>query len=951
MNPRCLLLSRLVVAATLAACGHGDATAADAALDSNPKADDPRLVVERFAAAPDIVHPIGASFDARGRFLVIESHTHFRPAGYQGPPRDRIRIVEDSNHDGKADRFTTFFEGTTATMDIAGRPDGSVYIVERNSILRLHDVDGDGKAERADPIITMKTKADYPHNGLSGLAFDFHGNLYFGLGENRGEDYTLVGNDGAQISGGGEGGGIFTCSATGKGLARVAVGFWNPFGICFDIYQRIFAVENDPDSSPPCRLLNIVRGGDYGYEYRYGRAGRHPFQSWNGELEGTLPMVSGTGESPCKIVSYEAGGLPRDYVGNLLVAAWSDHRVERYQPAPRGASFGAQRQPFLQGGKDFRPVGLAVAPDGSLYITDWVLRDYNLHGQGAVWHLRSKTPENTPRTRDDRQQLASVDRRDREAAARALSTSDDGLAYLRKQLRGDNPRVRAAALVALVEVDDRATDLHAVLDHDPEVGLRVVALDALARRGVDVSAYADAGTPPELRRAAIASSRADAPLPKLLAALDETDPFLFLAAVDRLARSPKVLEFAENSSSESPRRRAGLLLACRVSGRPEARRILDRSLVDPDPELRFLAAKWVADDRLANYRATIEHALSDPHVDARLSMAYATAIARIDGRPVDDAALAEAFHRRAFDRDADPAARAQALRLVPANYPKLNADTLLALAVGAPAPLDFEAVRALRDLPGPRRDDALLAVVRNAALTPRIRALAIAGLAENADKYHDDLMSIATGDDALLRNEALRALAGVALDARARTRLEALPHADPDTANLVARVLGRPFSQGRPPLDDVNAWLKRLEGPADPDAGRRVFTHPKLAGCIRCHRAEGRGSNVGPALDAVGRTDRKAVLESILAPSRSIAPNYQVWRLAGRDGRVREGILVGTNLDDYTYLDAHGTLFNINTRDIDETQPASLSLMPDKLVDTLTDQEVRDVLAYLQSLR
>src|SRR5262245_46957606 len=79
----------------------------------------PRLVVELFAAAPDIVHPIACDFDAKGRLLVVESHTHFPPAKYAGPKFDRIRVLEDTDGDGKADKFTDFFEGTTHTMDVA----------------------------------------------------------------------------------------------------------------------------------------------------------------------------------------------------------------------------------------------------------------------------------------------------------------------------------------------------------------------------------------------------------------------------------------------------------------------------------------------------------------------------------------------------------------------------------------------------------------------------------------------------------------------------------------------------------------------------------------------------------------------------------------------------------------------------------------------------------------
>src|SRR5205814_5515222 len=164
-------------------CFVGESVSSYVAADPDPHSPDSRLVVERFAAAPDIVHPIGMAFDSRGRLLVIESHTHFRPANYQGPKYDRIRLLEDTKGDGKADRITTFFEGTQMTMGIATHPDGSVYVATRSEILRLRDTKGDGKADERQRVVFLDTKGNYPHNGLSGLAFDSKGNLYFGLGE------------------------------------------------------------------------------------------------------------------------------------------------------------------------------------------------------------------------------------------------------------------------------------------------------------------------------------------------------------------------------------------------------------------------------------------------------------------------------------------------------------------------------------------------------------------------------------------------------------------------------------------------------------------------------------------------------------------------------------------------------------------------------------------------
>src|SRR5204862_557541 len=127
-------------------------------------------------------------------------------------------------------------------------------------------------------------------------------------------------------------------------------------------------------------------------------------------------------------------GLPREYLGHLLVAAWADHRVERYALKGRGASYAAEPKPFVQGGKDFRPVGLAVAPDGSLFVSDWVLRDYNLHGHGAIWHVRPKEAIKPQRSTEPRKAIFSAHRPLRESAARGLAADEIGRDFLRKQL-------------------------------------------------------------------------------------------------------------------------------------------------------------------------------------------------------------------------------------------------------------------------------------------------------------------------------------------------------------------------------------------------------------------------------------------------------------------------------------------------------------------------------------
>lgn len=362
-----------------------------------PQLSDPSLEVSLYAQEPLIQTPIGCAIDPNGRLLVIESQTHFRPKDWTGPSHDQIVALIDTDGDGKADKREVFLDETNLTMDIAAGPDGWMYVSTRNEILRVRDDDGDGRAEKVErKLVWLESDEVYPHNGISGLAFDGKGNLYFGKGENLGAAYTLRGTDSETFSDQGEGGNVWRVTVDGKRLRRIATGFWNPFGVCVDPWGNIFATDNDPSSRPPCRLLHVVDGGDFGFQFRYGRSGLHPFVSWNGQRAGTLPMLAGTGEAPCDVIFY--AGLPNDayrgldspWAGSLLVASWVDHRIESYTLLPKDGTFSAERKVLCEGGIDFRPVAMAVAADGALYVTDWVKRDYELHGMGRVWKIQAK---------------------------------------------------------------------------------------------------------------------------------------------------------------------------------------------------------------------------------------------------------------------------------------------------------------------------------------------------------------------------------------------------------------------------------------------------------------------------------------------------------------------------------------------------------------------------------
>src|SRR5262249_52122495 len=148
---------------------------------------------------------------------------------YRGPETDRVRIFSDFDAIGRARKVRTFAEGFHNAMSIALGESGAVYLATRSDIYLLRDRGFAGSATERRVIVKLDSPGDYPHNGLSGFAFDRLGNLYFSLGENLGAPYKLIGSDGSMASGGGEGGSIYRCRPDGSRLVRVATGFWNTF--------------------------------------------------------------------------------------------------------------------------------------------------------------------------------------------------------------------------------------------------------------------------------------------------------------------------------------------------------------------------------------------------------------------------------------------------------------------------------------------------------------------------------------------------------------------------------------------------------------------------------------------------------------------------------------------------------------------------------------------------
>lgn len=809
----------------------------------------PGVKLTLVAEHPALVTPTGIDVDAQGQIWTVACHTHFRPEGYQGPEHDEVLVFD---RDGTNRRV--FYNKTKATMNLKVGRDGWIYLAERDRILRVKDTDGDGRGDQREDLAVLVSTNDYPHNGLSGLAWHPSGDLLFTLGENRATSWTLTGPDGHQFTGRGEGG-VFRCRPDGAWLERVAVGFWNPFGLLARPDGELFACDNDPGSRPPCRLLFVVPGANYGYQRSYGEASVHPFVAWNGELRGTLGMIHSTGEGPCGVC--ELGG-------GVLVPSWSNHRVDYYPLTRSGAGYTAERVELLTGSDFFRPTCLAAGPDGAFYLNDWVYSSYPLHGRGRLWKLELD-----------------------HAHARWIKPAWDppnAASTLARQLRSGEPTTGPMSeprLFELVRGDDRY--------------LADAALTALARSSKSWT-------------------------PEHVQALPTTERLWALVALRRV----------------------------NIGEKKWVRLLLD----DADPEIRFECLRWIADGVLTAFKPEIERMLARPDLDYRQFEAALAAWNTLRGKPevgvTDLTVLLEKLN--------DPATPARlkgfALRLVPPAHPKLKVKLLRELLTVNDPDLSREVVRTLAMRDGNNVRAILAELAADTSRPTGLRADAITGLAGAADPAQRKLLlTLARDNDSALRSEALRSLRGAMLDDGDRTMLAEVARRHPESAPLVNAALDpASLAKGRPALEDTQAWLKRLAAvPGEPDleAGRRIFFHSKVALCSNCHRRDGRGNVVGPDLSLVGRQgSRQAILQSILEPSRDVAPQYYPTQLVLEDGTQFIGILLRSS-SRHVFRDLSGKERTFFEKDIAMRVELKTSVMPTGLPSTLTDAELRDLLAFL----
>jgi putative heme-binding domain-containing protein len=957
----------------------------DALRQLQPESD---LIVEDLVHEPEVAQPTQFSFDERGRLWVAQYRQYPYPAGVKMISRDKyyrskydrappapphhdrgadiISVHEDRDGDGRYETHRNVLTGLNmANAVVTGH--GGLWVMHTPYLLFYPDANHDDIPD-ADPEVRLKGFGlEDTHSVANGLAWGPDGWLYGAQGSTTTSRVTRPGIDPPDAPGiYVEGCMVWRYHPERRLYEIFADGSGNTFGITFDDEGRLFTGHNGGDTRGWHHIqsgLYLKQGKDPG---KFG-PGPNPYAF------GELPMMRSTHPVPRfthMTILAHGTALPERWRGRFLGVDPLHHFLVASERRPDGSTFETTDVGFPLRTEDltFRPVYLANAPDGSVLIADF-REEFIAHGQnyqsqidpftGRIYRLRGKeTPleRNIDLSRATPAELvAALSHRNpwhRQTAVRLLGERKDTAAIplLTEALagRGIHPALEAAwALHQMGRLDETlATHL---LDH-PAAPVRAWAIRLMGDAGVlpssfyaRLNALADTEPDAEARSQILSTARrlpANQALPLTQAigmrSLDSSDPFIPLMGWFVI----------ESHCATAP---------------SEVLRLFQNPALWSAPLVR---QHWVP-------RLMRRFAASG----TRQELSACATLLSLAPSEADRAALMtgfeEAFKGRLIPTLPDDllTALAQTGRLnLLLRVRQGDADAIRdALAVIEDAKADLAqrlaAVRVFGEVKHPQAAKVLFDLVRSSAPTP-LRTTACASLSLYDDPEMGPAMATAwkglppetqTAALNLLGSRAgwSRALVDAVADGRIprsaigsdlihRLRL----HDDPQLASLLDRHLPMAASAGsaalRPRIDAVRRII--TEQPGDPYRGEPLF----MDRCGGCHTLFFKGGKIGPDLTSYQRDDLGTMLISVLDPNAEIREGFANHVVVTRDGRTLGGFLADQDAHVIVLRGFDGADISLRRTDITSLTPAGRSLMPEALLDDLSDAEIRDLFAYLR---
>jgi putative membrane-bound dehydrogenase-like protein len=967
-------------------------TPADALAQMRTPAD---LAVDLLLSEPEISQPTHFSFDSRGRLWIAQYRQYPYPAGIKmvsrdkyyrstfdrvppAPPKndpghDIISVHEDSDGDGKFDRHRNVLTGLNmANAVLHGH--GGIWVMNTPYLLFYPDNNGDDIPDRAPEVRLEGFGLEDTHSLANGLVWGPDGWIYGAQGSTTISRVRRPGIDAPDAPGVyHEACMVWRYHPDTHAYEIFAEGGGNTFGLEVDGEGRIYSGHNGGET----RGWHFVQGGVYLKQGKdpgkYGPpANPFAFQE--------MPMIK-TATTITRFSHHfaiaEGTALPSKYLGKLISVDPLHRNVVLSERTWENATFSTSDTGFVleTGDKTFRPVFVANAPDGSIYVADFC-EEYIAHGQhyqgqldpgsGRVYRLRGKETTldgNVDLSRRTTEELiaflAYPGKWQRQTAVRLLGERRDPASKtpLENLLKVERAHPALEALWALHQAGwfTDALALAALQHPAPEV--RAWSIRLLGDRKklpVDfagaVARLAAAERNAEVRCQIISTAHrlnADQALPLIAAVLkrdaDSDDPFI-----------PLLAWYAIEARCDSDRDPVLNLFAPKNEN-PETPALLASTMVKEQmlPKLiRRFASKGSRADLLVCARL-LRAAPTDEHRRLLLDGFEAA----FKGRPLPplpdelSQALAAAGRNSPIFRlrGGDPAALDAALALV--------AD------VKAPREQRLTHLHAFGEIDQPRAVPTLLTLVRHnddldirkAALTALTRANDPKVGADLAEVYpqlppplqlaaQSALASRVSWSRDLLALIEKGSVAPATLSPETVSRLR--QHRDEKVIALVAKLL--PAAAPRIGAD-VRATMEKLQqtlraGTGDPYKGETIF----LARCATCHQLFHKGGHIGPNLTAYQRDDLTSMLPSILDPSAEIREGFTNYFVATNDGRALSGFIADQDANIIVLRGLDGQDVPLPRADVREITASPASLMPPGLLEGLDEQQLRDFFAYLR---
>lgn len=935
--------------------------------------------VTLFAGEPDVQQPIGMCTDDRGRLWVAENYSY--PKHTDKAASDRIIILEDTDHDGRFDKRTVFYDKLNYVTGVEVGF-GGVWVMSPPFLMFIPDRNGDDVPD-AEPTILLDGFGNHAnsHNLANGFAWGPDGWLYCTHGRTN---WSLIGKPGTPKENRTRfDGGVLRYHPTRHVLEPYADGMTNPWGIDWNDYGMAFACNCvEP------HLFQIIYGAHYepwrnreSSQYAYQRiatiadhlhytGGKNYHNGIGTQAEDDL----GGGHAHCGALIYLGDNWPASYRNTILMHNIHGRRINNDILKRAGSGYVGLHGADVMKSRDpwFVGVTLQAAPDGSVFSSDWSDTGECHHTKntrretGRIFKISYGTPAkptiaNLAQESDEKLVELQLHQNDwwvrharrllqeRAAAGKDLSAAKQQLRAMYKA-EGEAPRKLRAlwAMHAIGDADEAF--LAAALEDKSEYirGWAVRLLMELPTRAAPVEAklvsIAEKDESP-LVRLELASGLQRYPngqqvpiAAALLAhgedAADQNLPLMLWYTVEPLV------------NSDLPRF-VGLAKSCQI---PLVRRHIARRVAESTkPENRLdLLVKLIGDVSDAKAQQDLLAGLSDglagkrrvampgswPKLYAALEASKSSEVreqALELALLFDDPTALTLLRKKAADRALDAIERNRATAaLVARRVPDLPK---LLLALAAEPETSSVAVRGLAEYDAPQTAETLLAAyatysanVRQDALqtlaSRRAWATALLDAVEAKKIPHTDLTAFTARQMQTLGDEKLAARV---------TKLWGTVRTTPaDKAKLIAD-----YRQKLTP--------SALAG-ADKTLGREVFQKT----CANCHTLFDAGGAIGPNLTGSQRTNLDYLLENIVDPSASVAKDFQVQIITTDSGRTLTGIVVAENANAVT-LQTQNEKLMIPLAEIEERTPSPQSMMPEGILTPLSLDEIRGLLAYLGS--